>query len=161
MRKEWALIDHYRGVEASDIPEKQREIIRKELGIPRGQLWYADENQERHKVVGWKVTQIRGESKMLTTLVIHLDNGRRLNIQAMKFSLMQRQFYSLPPRKKSIKELSHRLEIITEDICDYYNKSCSGCPYPAYNQDTDTMECLLEEGVAIAKKEAKDQEAKA
>lgn len=150
-RKGWDLVDHYRCVDIAEIPDDDLKVMMEKLGIPNGDLYYYD-GKDWHGVFNWKVTQIYGESKMQCQLSVRLDNGRRVGVQAMAFSLMQRK--GKPALKKAaVKNANELLYKALDNVCDAHKHSCTNCPYLVYIDDTDTQECLLEQARNIALKE--------
>lgn len=96
---------------------------------------------------------------MQVRLVITIDTGKKLEIQAMRLSLMQQHARNLPSsfKKRKIERANCLLYKAIDVVCNAHNQSCCSCPYQQYNQDTDTMECILEEIRSIALEDAKNR----
>ena len=92
--KYWDLGKKWKGIDNTEIPERERALMMKQLGIPHKRLFFYD-TKGKHTVEKWKVADFYGDStqemdKFHTSLEIKTQDGLKRRILAVYFSSMQR-----------------------------------------------------------------------
>lgn len=97
MKKQyWDLVKQYKGIESDDIPERERTLIMKQLGIPHSTLYFYD-TRGKHVVKSWKIADFYGNgepNKYRTSLQVIVEDGlfdMKKRILAVYFASMQKQ----------------------------------------------------------------------